>query len=65
MFSSLNPAAFSTGLDGVAPLLAYLDPGSGSMFFQILIASLLSSVFFVRSTFTQVKGWLAGGRAGR
>jgi hypothetical protein len=65
MFSNLNLTAFSNCLDGVVPLLAYLDPGSGSMFLQILIASLLSGAFFVRSTLTQVKGWLAAGRAGR
>jgi hypothetical protein len=65
MFSNLTPAIFTDCLDGVAPLMAYLDPGSGSMVLQILIASLLSSLFFVKSTFTQVKGWLVGGRAGR
>jgi hypothetical protein len=30
-------------------LLAYLDPGTGSLVFQILIAGLMSGAFFVRS----------------
>jgi hypothetical protein len=30
-------------------LWAYLDPGTGSMVFQILIAGLLSSAFFLKS----------------
>ena len=30
---------------------AYLDPGSGSMMLQIMLASLLSSVFFMKSWF--------------
>jgi hypothetical protein len=29
-------------------LLAYIDPGAGSLFFQLLIASLMSASFFLR-----------------
>ncbi len=37
-------------------LLAYLDPGLGSAAFQILLASLLSAGFFLKSYFLQAKG---------
>jgi hypothetical protein len=34
---------------------AYLDPGSGSMLFQVLIAGLLSALFCARSTLFELK----------
>jgi tRNA1(Val) A37 N6-methylase TrmN6 len=34
---------------------AYLDPGSGSMMLQILLASTLSSAFFLKSWIRQVR----------
>jgi len=34
---------------------AYLDPGSGSMMLQILLASTLSSAFFVKSWIRQLR----------
>lgn len=34
---------------------AYLDPGSGSMMLQILLASVLSSVFFMKSWFRHIR----------
>jgi hypothetical protein len=43
-----------SGLD-MNLLLAYIDPGFGSMQFQILVASLLSAMFFVKSYFLQAK----------
>ena len=36
----------------------YLDPGAGSMMLQILLASTLSSAFFLKSWFRQVRGVL-------
>ena len=42
----LSPVA-----DQVPILLGYLDPGSGSLLFQVLIAGSLSSLFFVKSFF--------------
>jgi hypothetical protein len=36
-------------------ILAYLDPGSGSMQFQILVATLLSAGFFVKVHLVNVK----------
>lgn len=35
---------------------AYLDPGTGSYLFQILIAGLLGSFFFIKSIIKRVKG---------
>jgi hypothetical protein len=43
------------GLD-MSFLVAYLDPGLGSMQLQIAIAGLLSATIFLKSTMTQVKG---------
>jgi len=38
------------GLTSTAPaLLAYLDPGTGSLVFQVVIAGMMSGAFFVRS----------------
>jgi len=36
-------------------LWAYLDPGAGSMMLQVLLASVLSSVFFLKSWFRTVR----------
>lgn len=42
VFCSFNPKAF-----------AYLDPGSGSYFYQILLSFLLAVPFFIKSVWTQ------------
>ena len=40
----------------ISPLFwAYLDPGSGSMLFQVLIAGLLSALFCARSALFELK----------
>lgn len=45
--------------DMSAPSLwAYLDPGTGSMLFQVLIAGILSAAFFARSTLQWLMGTL-------
>jgi hypothetical protein len=36
-------------------LLAYLDPGSGSMLLQLSIAGLFSGIFFVKSFYAQIR----------
>ena len=36
-------------------ILGYLDPGSGSMLFQILIAGLLSGLFCARSSYQKLR----------
>jgi hypothetical protein len=47
-------------LHGLPVNLGYLDPGSGSMMLQVLLAGLLSSSFFVKSWIRQIRdgGWL-------
>ena len=39
-------------------LWAYLDPGTGSMVFQILVAGMLSSAFFLKSWMRSVRDGL-------
>lgn len=41
-----------------AAVLGYLDPGTGSMLLQILIAGLFSSLFFMKSSFSYVRDLL-------
>jgi hypothetical protein len=36
------------------PFLAYIDPGSGSMLFQVIVAGLLAVPFFFRRTVADV-----------
>ena len=36
------------------PLLAYIDPGSGSMLLQVILAGLLAVPFFFRRTVADV-----------
>jgi hypothetical protein len=38
-----------TALPSSLRLWGYLDPGTGSMMFQVLVAGLFSSAFFLRS----------------
>ena len=45
----------STLADQTPVLLAYLDPGSGSMMFQLLIAGLFSGAFFLKSSVAGVR----------
>jgi hypothetical protein len=44
-----------TSLVSLPHVWAYLDPGSGSMMLQILLASTLSSAFFLKSWIRQVR----------
>jgi hypothetical protein len=46
------------GPNGSPPwfLLAYLDPGTGSFLFQMLIAGMLSAMFMVRHSWQHLKG---------
>ena len=40
------------------PANAYVDPGSGAMIWQILAASVLGALFYVRKLVMWVRGWL-------
>lgn len=37
-------------------VLAYLDPGSGSLLLQVLIAGMFSSLFYFKSSMDTVRG---------
>ena len=44
------------------PLLsgkAYLDPGSGSVLIQLLIAGLLGAAFIVKASWSRIKGFFS------
>lgn len=41
-----------------SPVYAYLDPGSGSFFIQIIIATVVSSLFFAKTYWRKIKGIL-------
>lgn len=38
--------------------LAYLDPGSGSFIFQMLIAAVLGLGVWIAASWSKIKGWL-------
>jgi hypothetical protein len=44
--------------DPVPMVFAYLDPGTGSLMLQILIAGLFSGLFFMKSSFAMIRGSL-------
>lgn len=46
------------GWEGFPRILAYLDPGTGSMLFQVLIAGLLSALFCAKSSYLTLKNVL-------
>lgn len=46
-----------TAGEGIA--YAYLDPGSGSYIFQVLIAMLLGAIFTLKAYWQRLKIWLA------
>ena len=58
MITILNEALVSSGFDVLPLTWAYLDPGTGSMALQVLLAGLLSSSFFVKSWIRQVRDGL-------
>jgi hypothetical protein len=49
---------FSAVLETIPFTLAYLDPGTGSMVLQILLAGALSGAFFVKSWIRQLRDGL-------
>lgn len=42
------------------PAYAYLDPGTGSYIFQIVVATLLASGYFFRDKFGKIIGFIRG-----
>ncbi len=47
------------------PLLAYIDPGSGSMLLQVLLAGVLAIPFFFRRVIGDAWHRIRGGSAAR
>jgi hypothetical protein len=52
------PTSLLSSLVSLPELWAYLDPGAGSMMLQILLATTLSSAFFVKSWIRQFRSVL-------
>ena len=42
--------------------LCYIDPGSGSMLLQILLAGVVGMGVFFRSSISRFFGWISSGR---
>jgi len=55
MITSIALPVILSASGGFAGLWGYLDPGSGSVALQILLAGLLSAGFCLRSWFRQLK----------
>lgn len=50
---------------GVPPVVAYIDPGTGSLVIQVLIASFLGGLFLLKVYWKKVKKWFKKGRNGK
>jgi hypothetical protein len=55
MITILYNTALSSGFEALPLNWAYLDPGTGSMVLQVLLAGLLSSLFFLKSWIRQFR----------
>lgn len=57
---AVDLAALTGGLLllGPAPAWAYIDPGSGSMAYQVLLAGILAAGFLFRRSWARVRTWL-------
>lgn len=42
------------------PAYAYIDPGTGSYLFQLLIAGFLGGTFFLKTAIKKIKGFFNG-----
>jgi hypothetical protein len=60
MITILSAGILSSAVHNFPVTWGYLDPGSGSMMLQVLLAGLLSSSFFVKSWIRQIRdgAWL-------
>lgn len=47
-------------LAGEMQVFGYIDPGTGSYVFQILIASLLAVSFVIRRFWDNIRAWFSG-----
>ncbi len=58
MFSAEIFQLWSTSLSALPRVWGYLDPGSGSLLLQIMLAGMLSSLFFVKTWFRRLREYL-------
>ena len=58
-FGAVAALALGAFLLAARPARAYLDPGSGSFIYQILIASLLGAGVAIRMYWRRIKGFFA------
>ena len=60
MMTILSAGLMSSSFHSLPLSWGYLDPGSGSMLLQVVLAGLLSSSFFVKSWIRQIRdgAWL-------
>ena len=60
MITILYVANLSSAFEVLPLNWAYLDPGTGSMVLQVVLAGLLSTSFFVKSWIRQIRdgGWV-------
>jgi hypothetical protein len=58
--SAIGLAVWLLGLCMALPSVAwaYVDPGSGSMLLQFLLATVLGALYVLRSYFRKLRGWL-------
>ena len=57
MNTEIAAALFAALTDPVKSNPAYLDPGSGSILIQLLIAGLLGAAFILRSSWGKIKSF--------
>ena len=44
----------------ISSALAYLDPGSGSYIFQIVIGFVLAGIYALKHYWVKIRNWLSG-----
>ena len=59
MIGRISLLALFAGLFFQRPAHAYLDPGSGSFFFQIVLGALFSALFSIKLFWTKIKGFFS------
>ncbi|MGM0600140.1 MAG: hypothetical protein ACQETH_10035 [Candidatus Rifleibacteriota bacterium] len=42
------------------PAQAYIDPGTGSFIFQLLISALVGGIFIIKTYWQKIRSWFSG-----
>jgi hypothetical protein len=45
------------------PAFAYVDPGTGSLIFQLLISAFVGGLFVIKTYWQKIKNWFSGTRS--